>query len=246
MSRKFLFAAVATAFSVFSVAAVPSASAGIIITNVQVPYYEAFTLKSTASSPINGSSTLNLFKAVGNTEVVGIAGQIILTSNVGLLGVWCVDLFRNISLGGTYTYDEGAFTTNNSAPPVAPTALTATQIDDIGKLAAYGNFLMSTAPTNAKSAAIQAAIWNVEYGTTASGSAAFNTELANVMTVLGSNTLTNPGGVALFSQKDSQGLFTTQIYYKPNSVPEPSTLIIMAFALLSLMGLGALRQKASA
>jgi hypothetical protein len=228
---------------VFSVAAVPSASAGIIVTNVQVPYYEAFTLKSTASSPINGSSTLNLFKGVGNTEVVSIAGQIILTSNVGLLGVWCVDLFRSISLGGNYTYDEGAFTTNNSAPPVAPTALTATQIDNIGKLAAYGNFLMSTAPTNAKSAAIQAAIWNVEYGTTATGSAAFNTELANVMAAL--PTLTNPGGVALFSQKNSQGLFTSQGLYKPNSVPEPSTLIIMAFALLSLMGLRALRQQAS-
>jgi hypothetical protein len=58
-------------------------------------------------------------------------------------------------------------------------------------------------------------------------------------------TLTNPGGVALFSQKNSQGLFTSQGLYKPNSVPEPSTLIIMAFALLSLMGLRALRQQAS-
>ena len=141
MSRKILFAAVASAYSMFSLVATPTASAAIMITNVQVPYYESITLKSTASSPINPSSTLSLFRAIGNTEAIGIAGQIILTTNIGMLGVWCVDLFRNISLGGSYVYSTGSLTDNGSNPPVAPTALTAQQLDRLqnGVLVHWGS-----------------------------------------------------------------------------------------------------------
>lgn len=232
-------------FSLASLASAPTASAGIIISNVQVPYYEAITLKSTAASPINVSSTLSLFRAIGNTEAVGIAGQIILTTNIGMLGVWCVDLFRNIALGGSYDYDTGALADNGSKPPVAPTSLSAQQISDIGKVAAYGNFLMSTAPTNARSAAVQAAIWNIEYGTTATGSdPQFGVELTNIMNIL--PTLTNPGGIELFSQKDSQGLYTSQGLYKPNTVPEPSTLALIGLAMLAMFGLAAMRKQAGA
>ena len=95
MSPKFLTAAVASAL--FSLAAAPSASAALMITNVQVPYYQGITLTSTASSPAG------LFDGtIGSSQAVGIAGQIILTTNIGMLGVWCVDLFRSISLGGNY------------------------------------------------------------------------------------------------------------------------------------------------
>lgn len=242
MSRKLIFAAVTSAFSLFSLAAAPSASAALIITNVQVPYFQGITLTSTASSP------LGLFGGgIGSTEVVGIAGQIILTTNIGMLGVWCVDLFRNISLGGNYTYTVGALTTDNSFPPnvtAGPNALTPTQINDIGKLAAYGNFVMSTTPTNAFSAAVQAAIWNVEYGTTATGTAAFNTELTNLMTILPS--LSNPGGNQLTASQNAQGLFVAQGLYQPNRVPEPSTLAMIAIGLLSLFGFGSIRRRADA
>lgn len=244
MSRKILFAAVASAYSMFSLVSAPTASASIMITNVQVPYSESITLKSTASSPINVSSTLSLFRAIGNTEAIGIAGQIILTTNIGMLGVWCVDLFRNISLGGSYVYTTGSLTDNGSNPPVAPTALTAQQINDIGKVAAYGNYLMSTAPTNARSAAVQAAIWNIEYGTTATGSAQFNTELGNIMAIL--PTLSNPGGTELLSQQNSQGLYTAQGLYRPNAVPEPSTLALIGMAMLAMFGLVAMRRQGGA
>lgn len=240
MSRKLMFAAVAGISSLVSSFTAQTASAGILISNVQVPYGEAITLKSTAASPINPSSSLTLFRAAGNTEAVGIAGQIILTTNIGLLGVWCVDLFRSISLGPVnLDYTPGAFVDNGSSPPVAPTPLTAQQIDDIGKVAAYGNYVMSTSPSNAKSAAIQAAIWNIEYRTTATGSAQFMTELSNIMAAL--PTLSNPGGVELFSKKNSQGLYTSQGLYQPNKVPEPSTLLIIGLALLALFGFGSRR-----
>ena len=245
MSRKLLAAAVASAFSLVSLAAAPSASAALMITNVQVPYFQGITLTSTASSPAG------LFDGpIGSTEVIGIAGQIILTTNIGMLGVWCVDLFRSISLGGNYTYTVGALTTDNSSPSLppgvdfGPNPLTPTQINDIGKLAAYGNFMMSTTPTNAFSAAVQAAIWNVEYGTTATGTAAFNIELSNLMAILPS--LSNPGGNQLTSAQNSQGVFVAQGLYQPNQVPEPSMLAMIAIGLLSLLGFGSIRRRANA
>lgn len=246
MSRKALIAAVVSAFSLCSMALTPTASAGIIISNVQVPYGETITLTSTASSPINTSSNLTLFRAAGNSSVIWLAGQIILTTDIGMLGVWCIDLFRNISLGNTsLDYTTSSLDDNGSTPPVAPTPLTAQQIDDIGKVAAYGNYLMSTAPTNARSAAVQAAIWNIEYGTTATGSAQFNTELASIMAVL--PTLTNPGGTELLSRgQNSQGLYGSQGLYKPNTVPEPATLALIGFAMMAMFGMAFMRQQASA
>jgi hypothetical protein len=228
MSRKLTVAALAAGLSLFSLASAPTASANIMITNVQVPYYEGITLHG----------------GVIGTEAIGIAGQIVLTTDIGVLGTWCVDLFRNITLGGSYTYSVGTLTTNNAIP--TPTPLTATQINQIGALAAYGNFVMSTSPTSPKSAAIQAAIWDVEYGTTATGSAAFALELANIMALL--PTLSNPGGDQLFSSQDSQGLYVNQGLYVPHDghVPEPSTLALIALGLLSLLGFGVIRQGAQA
>lgn len=228
MTRKLILAALTGGLSLYSLACAPTASAGIMITNVQVPYYESITL--------HGGSI--------GTDAIGIAGQIVLTTDIGILGTWCVDLFRNIYLGGSYTYTVGSLTTNNALP--TPTPLTGTQINQIGALAAYGDFVMSSSPSNAKSAAIQAAIWDVEYGTTATGSAAFVAELTNIMTLL--PTLTNPGGNQLFSSQDSQGVYINQGLYVPNShgVPEPSTLALIALGLLSALGISMFRRPVNA
>jgi hypothetical protein len=60
--------------------------------------------------------------------------------------------------------------------------------------------------------------------------------------------LTNPGGNALFSQQNSQGVYVNQGLYQPNdtSLPEPTTLALLAVALLSMLGLTVLRSRKAA
>ena len=61
------------------------------------------------------------------------AVQIVLSTNIGALGVWCVDLFHTINIGGSYTYNPVPLTNDNSgsspaggsAPARRPTPITA-------------------------------------------------------------------------------------------------------------------------
>ncbi len=238
MSRLPTLAALAVGFSLLNFVAAPTASASIIITNVQVPYAESVTLTSTALSPTG------MFGGVGGTLGVGIAGQIVLTTQPGNtpLYVWCVDLFHNIYLGGSYTYTASAFTTDNTpgpdagSPPSGPNALSAYQISSISKLAAYGNFEMSVAPSADLSAAIQVAIWDIEYNATATGTAGMMADLAFLTNPVFLAGLNDPGGFQIAGYND-QGLLVVQGLYDSDPVPEPSTLALIAVGILSLFGL---------
>lgn len=139
-------------------AGAPAFATNINVDNVQLPYSESLNLNGYIDGPsFNESNQL--------------AGQIVLTVNdVGsaslyTLPVWCVDLFHNISLGGSgFSYSRGSLSTDNSnANAGLGTALSSTQITDIADLATYGNHLMQTSPSNRTSALVQAAIWTVEY-----------------------------------------------------------------------------------
>jgi hypothetical protein len=91
---------------------------------------------------------------------------------------------------------------------------------------------MASTPSNVFSAALQAAIWNTEYNTTATGAdPQFAIVLANIMTIL--PTLPAASGYQLFNQ-NAQGVYQSQglIY-----VPEPSTVALFGSALVAFVAL---------
>jgi len=206
----------------------------IDITNVQVPY-GLYGVQLTGGV-LPGSSPYTVY----------LAGEIVLTTQFGDLATWCVDLFHDIGLGGSYTYMTMPLTTDNSgSSPSTSNALTTTQIDDISFLASYGTAALNAAITaggtttelDDLSAAIQAAIWQVEYGTVAtySGDTGFGTDLSEIDALLPATM--NYGGVQIGNPGD-QGLFNNQNLFTTMTVPEPSTwaMMMIGFAGLAVVG----------
>jgi hypothetical protein len=96
---------------------------------------------------------------------------------------------------------------------------------------------MNAHPTNDYSAAIQAAIWQVEYGTTASysGDTGFGIDLAALETMLPHAGYS--GGVEI-NNPSAEGLFNNQHLFTTGTVPGPSTwaMVIIGFAGLGFAG----------
>jgi hypothetical protein len=95
----------------------------------------------------------------------GIAGQIHLTTAIGTFDIWCVDLTDNfVPTGGTYRVRTSAdLLLEPGLPPLSPA-----QIGEMGALALHGDFLVAHPgiySSEQVAAAIQIAIWDIEYGT---------------------------------------------------------------------------------
>ena len=222
MRMKVLALAFASAATLL--AATPSAYASNIdITNVQVPYGLYGVVLTGGDLP--GNSPYTVYRT----------GEIILTTQYGDLATWCVDLFHDINLGGSYTYKTMPLTNDNSGTmPSNSNPLTTQQIDDISYLATIGTAEMNADPSNDLSTAIQAAIWQVEYHTVAtySDDTGFAADLAALDALLPYPTYS--GGVEI-SNDSNTGLFNSQHLFTTQTIPEPSTWAMM---LLGFAGLG--------
>lgn len=164
-------------------------------------------------------------------------GQIVLTTSVGTIDAWCIDLFHDIYLGGgqDLSYTTGTIATNGDGQ-----ALTALQTREIAGLIVNGNALLSDGGgTPNDSLATQLAIWSVENPGvfTFSGGA---TVTAETNALIASAPSMSGDGVALISLGGQQGLATaTPSYPTASSIAEPATLAIIS---ASLLGLGLFRR----
>jgi hypothetical protein len=134
-------------------------------------------------------------------------------------------------------------------------SLTASQIQGISELAALGNAVLRSHPVGASpfvpdalyasdlakvssadlarfnanlaafSAAIQASIWNLEYGTTASGSADFLADMALISANM--DKFSNIGGFVLDVSGNAQRQFVS-------AIPEPGSLGLLGVGVISL------------
>ena len=166
-------------------------------------------------------------------SISGGAGQIQLyTPYKTTIDAWCVDIFTY--LGSSGAFQTGPLINDSSTLPGGPNLLSTAQIGEIGALALNGDDLLrSPGATDDKSAAIQIAIWSIEYGSGFAYTGVDN-NIPNLVSeyignVTGASPLWKPySNFATLTEAGNQNLITT-------SVPEPATWAMM---LLGFAGLG--------
>lgn len=174
-------------------------------------------------------------------------GQMILTANLGNnfalptfnTFIWCIDQLGYIGLGDTpninndsgFIYEVGSlsdFTTTNVPNGIINT--TPRQASQIAALAYTGDEMLRKSPSNVVGNAVQAAITNIQYGTTSDGGTEVNLKTIELMNWVSSLT-------------DAQlSRYQARIYTSPSFeqrtmeayiVPEPtSTLSLLALGTL--------------
>jgi hypothetical protein len=223
--------------------ATPATAAEVYTSQMSLPYFEMVDLAGGRLGTQN-----NVY-----------AGQQILTVNVGgsyqssalyTVVAWCVDFTHEIYIGAdsiiyqlTALTDDHLGTTPGTSDPIS-----AAEAQELAGLVVYGNQLMVTAPSDLNSAAVQVAIWDVEYGTHYAGS---DSALAAEVTLLEglAPSLSSTAGVLLNSfngqSYQSQSLLTAGSPGLSTAsslglstvaeIPEPSTVVLLGGGFLALM-----------
>lgn len=175
-------------------------------------------------------------------------GQMIITANLGDsiasttfdISIWCIDQIGYIGLGDNpninndsgIVYNVGSLAdfTSVRGPGGNTISITPRQASEIAALVTIGEQMLRSSPSNVLANAIQAAITNVEYGTTSDGGIAVNQVTMDLMNTVGALTdaqLANYQARIYTTASGEQMLIS--------AVPESSTSILIAVGLVCLV-----------